>query len=340
MRYPFEVSPQELKDDLDAFVTTVFGTLESEFLVLPRGVGFIDYRTFEDGYETLKRATSRFRVISPERVFSAVINMPVSFIVLRAILGLTPSEWAYLTTQRSSTSVSQSAARGLDRAIRVDPRKPIRSKAKLSLAQAMVNTACSLLSESPACGPNHIHRLDKVDTKDGPKAIQTVAALGVPYAMLLYERFLGRPFAGHRDSVSDLIGDSLESAIEDVLSKAGISYRKTKRAEHVDGFDQAPDFIVPSEFNPRVVIEAKICEDDGTARDKVTRIQHLAELSIKSRSRETPRFEVIACVGGRGFGERREDMRKLLLATGGKVFTRRTLDRMVNCTALSRFTSR
>jgi hypothetical protein len=41
---------------------------------------------------------------------------------------------------------------------------------------------------------------------------------GVPYAMLLYERFLGRPFAGHRDSVSEIVGDSLESAIEDVLA--------------------------------------------------------------------------------------------------------------------------
>ena len=82
---------------------------------------------------------------------------------------------------------------------------------------------------------------------------------------------MGRPFAGHRDSVSELVGDSLESAIEDVLVKAGVSYRKTKRAERIVSFDQAPDFIVPSEFNPQVVIEAKLTEDDGTARDKMTR---------------------------------------------------------------------
>ncbi len=49
--------------------------------------------------------------------------------------------------------------------------------------------------------------------------------------MMLYERFLGRPFAGHRDSVCEIIGDSLESAIEDVLTKAGISFRKTKLTE-------------------------------------------------------------------------------------------------------------
>lgn len=158
------------------------------------------------------------------------------------------------------------------------------------------------------------------------------------YAMLLYERFLGRPFAGHRDSVSELVGDSLEAAIEDVLVKAGVSYRKTKRAERIPGFDQAPDFIIPSEFNPQIVIEAKLTEDDGTARDKVTRIQHLAELSLSGQP-ASPKFEVVACIGGRGFGVRREDMKKLLLATHGKVFTLRTLDKLVESTRLKEFRS-
>lgn len=51
--------------------------------------------------------------------------------------------------------------------------------------------------------------------------------------MLLYERFLGRPFAGHRDSVSELVGDVVETAVEGLLSRTGISNRKTKRAERV-----------------------------------------------------------------------------------------------------------
>ncbi len=168
----------------------------------------------------------------------------------------------------------------------------------------------------------------------------TLAQIGVPYAMLLYERFLGRPFAGHRDSVSELIGDSLENAIEEVLTRAGISFRKTKRAEKLEGFDQAPDFIIPSEFNPQVIIEAKITEDDGTARDKVLRIQHLAQLSHDEAKKGRPGFEVIACIGGRGYGVRREDMKKMLLATNGKVFTLRTLDRLVECTSLKAFKSK
>jgi hypothetical protein len=156
--------------------------------------------------------------------------------------------------------------------------------------------------------------------------------------MVLYERFLGRPFAGHRDSVSELVGDILETAIETVLHSGGISYRKTKRAERVNGFDQAPDFIVPNEFNPQVVIEAKITEDDGTARDKVTRVQHLGNLSMEGRSAaDVPRFEVIACIAGRGFKVRREDMKKLLLSTRGKVFTLQNLDRLIECSRLAEF---
>ncbi len=140
--------------------------------------------------------------------------------------------------------------------------------------------------------------------------------------------------------MSEIVGDILESAIEDVLVKAGISYRKTKRAERLPEFDQAPDFIVPSEFNKQIIIEAKITEDDGTARDKATRIQHLGELSLAGQPPDKPKFEVIACIGGRGFGVRKEDMKKILLATRGKVFTMKTLSHLVECSRLKEFKTR
>ena len=63
----------------------------------------------------------------------------------------------------------------------------------------MVTTACDLLVEGAPQTPEFLHRLDKADTKQGFISLQPLAALGVPYAMVLYERFLGRPFAGHRE---------------------------------------------------------------------------------------------------------------------------------------------
>jgi hypothetical protein len=150
---------------------------------------------------------------------------------------------------------------------------------------------------------------------------------------------MGRPFASYRDAVSELVGDVMENAVESHLARAHVTYRKTKRAEKIPGFDQAPDFIIPDELAPAVVIEAKITNDDGTARDKVTRIIHLAEVARERASRSLPGFEVVACIDGRGFGIRREDMRRLLAHTGGKVFTLRTLDQLISHTAMSRYAS-
>jgi hypothetical protein len=337
--FPFQSDFDAVQARLDEFVSAVFSSLESEFLILPKGEGFVDYSVFETGYEALKRATTGFTKLTPEIVLAVVQSTPIALIVLRAMLGFTPPEWAYMATQRTGVQVSQGAVRSIDRKIRIAPTKPL-SKGELSQlrTEALVKCACLLLNEGPPAVPqDRIHRLDKADTRGGLADLQAAAKLGIPYPMLLYERFLGRPFAGHKDSVSELVGDSLEVRIEEALGNAGISFRKTKRAEKIAGFDQAPDFIVPDEFAPKVVLEAKIAEDDGTARDKITRVQHLASLSEKGQPPGTYKYEVIACIGGRGFGIRREDMKKLLLATRGKVFTLKTLDRLVEYTKLMEF---
>ena len=329
-KYPFEVPFEGVMRDTEPYVDAIFSCLESEFTAMPRGPGFIEYSVFEQGYEALKAASPGFTRLDPSSVLQAALTEPVSVVVLRTMLGFTPPEWAYVATRRTGVNVSQGFARSLDRKVRASHGTPLKSSDRL---KALVETACDLLSEgAPRAEDGKLHRLDKADTRHGLESVQSIAAMGVPYAMLLYERFLGRPFAGHRDSVSELIGNTLELAVEGMLDRAGISHRKTKRAERVAGFDQAPDFIVPDELSPQIVIEAKITEDDGTARDKVTRVQHLAELSAMAGEPDRPKFEVIACIGGRGFGVRRQDMKKLLIATRGKVFTLKTLDLMVDNT--------
>jgi len=339
MKYPFEVSFKEIEASPDQYVDAVFSCLESEFLVLPKGDGFIDYPLFEQAYEKLKQATGGLKNLRDDIVFEAVRKTPLVLIVLRSMLGFTPPEWAYIATQKSGVEVTQGFARSLDRSVRMSPLSSLKlSPSTMQRLKALISTACSVLnSPTPKTSADKIHRLDKADTREGIQTIQSLAAIGAPYAMLLYERYLGRPFAGHRDSVSELVGDILESAIEDILVGAGISYRKTKRAEKISGFDQAPDFIVPDEFNPKVIIEAKITEDDGTARDKVTRVQHLGSLSMAGKTKNIPKYEVVACIAGRGFGVRREDMKKLLLATRGKVFTLKTLNALIGNTRLKDF---
>lgn len=90
-------------------------------------------------------------------------------------------------------------------------------------------------------------------------------------------------------------------------------------------------------LNPQLVIEAKVTEDDGTARDKVTRVQHLGALSMEGQPDGQPKFEVVAAIAGCGFKIRREDMKKLLIATRGKVFTLQNMDRLIECTRAAEF---
>lgn len=335
----FEADYSDPSLSFDELVDEVFGELQSNFLEMPRGEGFTDYATFEKGYQTLKKATNNFTNVTTASVESAVAEAPIAFIVLRSILGFTPPEWAYLTTERTDVPVGQGTARTMDRNIRLKPLTPRALVNTLTdqRLRAMIRAGVETLMAGAV--PEDLavlHRLDKVDTKEGIKSLQPIADLGVPYAVLLYERFLGRPFASHRDAVSERVGEIVEGAIKDELTKAKVSFRETKRAERINGFDQAPDFIVPDEFNPVALIEAKLTEDDGTARDKVARVQRLRTL----RDESGKDYDVIACIAGRGFKVRREDMRRLLQATDGKVFTLTTMPLLIEHTRIREYKTR
>jgi hypothetical protein len=116
--YPFEVGYKELLAHLDEFVTVVVDSLESDFLVLPKGKGFVEYPVFRDGYEALKQGTSGFTKVNVKTLLAVVERTPLALIVLRSMLGFTPPEWAYLSSVRTGVDVSQGAVRSLDRGIR------------------------------------------------------------------------------------------------------------------------------------------------------------------------------------------------------------------------------
>jgi hypothetical protein len=58
LKQPFEVPFSEVMAHPESYVTAVFSSLVSEFLIMPKGEGFVDYVTFEAGYEKLKQATA------------------------------------------------------------------------------------------------------------------------------------------------------------------------------------------------------------------------------------------------------------------------------------------
>lgn len=182
MPFPFEISFEELRADLDTCVDEVFDSLRSEFLTMPKGDGFVEYPVFEQGYETLKRVTEGFRRLIPDELTDSVYKVPITFVVLRAMLGFTPPEWAYVTSQRTGVQVPQGAARTLDRTVRLKPPIPLRTSGGVTAQRirAMAETACQLMSEGATEAPGVLHRLDKADTKHGLTSLQPIADMGLP----------------------------------------------------------------------------------------------------------------------------------------------------------------
>lgn len=339
MTKPFELDFPTLESRLDEMVGETFSDLTSQFLLLPRGAAFLDYEGFRDGYEALRIETDGFRQFDVPHLWRALLRNARAFLAVRTIMGVTPPEWRDMAAELSPIDFTMNWARTTDRAIKEAPnffttgtgRTALNTDRTTRLLEAAVQ---AIVAGAPETPDGLIHRLDKIDTGEGLTSIQYVAQNSVPYSVLLYERYLGRPYASHRDSISELVGDVMESAIEAQLDAARIPFRKAKRAERVPGFEQAPDFFAPDEIAPSVIIEAKITGDDGTARDKVSRILRLASMRDERIRAGKPSFEVVACIDGRGFGVRVEDMRQMLLATHGKVFTAATLDDLVQHTTL------
>jgi hypothetical protein len=343
---PFELSQEELEARIEEMVSATFDDLSSEFLLMPSGTAFVRYPEFQAAYEALKRSTGGFQNLSPEAVKSALQENSLVLGVLRSVLGMTAPEWAELARTELDSDVTQGAARGIDKGCKtIDYYQKLiaRNSAVKTIERidALIRVAIQYIEKgAPPEQDGVIHRLAKFDTTFGLESLEHAARENAPYAVLLYERYLGRPFATHRDAVSELVGEVMENAVEQRLHEAGVSYRKTGRAARIPGFGQAPDFCIPDEINPVVIIEAKITSDDGTARDKVTRMKELETQRNKHVREGKPHYEVVACIDGRGFRQRRADMHDLLLRLNGKVFTAATLDHLISNTRISEFVSR
>jgi hypothetical protein len=129
-----------------------------------------------------------------------------------------------------------------------------------------------------------------------------------------------------QDAYSEVKGDAiLEQPLEALLIDEGIPHWRTPRGvsgaiqtARRFGIDPGPDFLIPDE-NPQVIVESKVAEDGGTARDKAARIQRLADVG------STRGLVVCAVVDGKGWSERPGALANVVIATNGRTFSLSTL---------------
>ena len=156
------------------------------------------------------------------------------------------------------------------------------------------------------------------------------AAGGVPYSALLYQRYVGGVWRQIQDAYSEVKGDKLlEQPIADLLDANGISYYRSDAGAtgatvtvQEFGISPGPDFLLPKE-SPTVLIESKVAEDGGTARDKAARIKNAAE-AAKARG-----LLPCAVIDGKGWSERPQALFDIVTATDGRTYSLSTLEHLL-----------
>ena len=202
--HPFEVGIDYLASHIDEMVDVTFADSQSQFLVMPRGQNFIEFGSFQDAYEALKQETDAFAGLNDETVRKALERNALVFVIVRTILGVSPPEWAELAKAERDVDVPQNVARQSDARCRIEAKYFAREFAALSRRriEALVSVAVEHVAKgAPSAAVGTVHRLNKFDTAEGLISLRHAASHHVPYAALLYERYLGRPFASHRDAV-------------------------------------------------------------------------------------------------------------------------------------------
>jgi hypothetical protein len=187
----------------------------------------------------------------------------------------------------------------------------------------------SLFGEPPA---GLLSKQAKPDTLQGWESVQQFAFNGVPFAIFLHQRHYGGAFRQVLDATSTQRGNLIEEAVESLFHENRIPFLRTgshNQAEIISRFEvrvtPAPDFVVFDDSGSlKAMLECKVTNNGGTARDKSLRFRTLRDESIRLGG-----VPLIAVLGGLGWARVNDALGPVVRDTEGRVFTLSTLQSML-----------
>ena len=308
-------------------------TTQPSFHLIPRGDAMTSEAEFDAAYAVLAEATAGFTRVNLETLRTALLRDGAALAALRMVIGFTNSELAAATRLVTPAKpVSVAAMKKLER------KAPPGSAAAVAKRTEMIETLCltvldvmsgAILTVPPASAAAFHSKLDKRDTREGWASVARDSG-GVPYAALLYQRYVGGVWRQVQDAYSEVKGDALlEVPLSLLLDREEVPYYRAPRGgagasqtARQFGITPGPDFLLPN-INPTVIIESKIGEDGGTVRDKAARIKDLASAGSQRG------LVVCAVIDGKGWGERLNALVDVVVATGGRTYTLSTLEALI-----------
>lgn len=283
----------------------------------------------EGPYGAAEAATNGFTTVDVRTLRGTISTQPATLRAFRLIVGYTTQEFAAasqvpaaemglapLTNSRVKTLEGGGIPRG--------------SEADLA-AQVVHELMTGRLFPAPPA--DWRRKQDKPDTAGGWATVADWAANGVPYPVFLHQRLYGGAFRQLLDATSSIRGGILEAAVEDLLTANGVPYVRTGQTNQEEIATRfgltvrpAPDFVMYDAATDtiRAMLEAKLVNDGGTARDKAARYR-----ALRTEGSRLGGVPVFAALAGLGWTRANDAMGPVVAACDGRVFSLQTLDQML-----------
>lgn len=304
--------------------------LAADFAYVPH-VPFYDEPHFEHVYSATCDATEGFTKVAVSDIAALLQQNPQTLLVFRTITGLLKNELAPATAV-----VAEALADGSQKvsASTIDGAEKRGARITAEQARVLAHTIDKLvrreLYTDAALGWHS--KQEKFDTRDGWDGVRTLSNGGVPYSSYLHQRHFGGPFNQVTNATTSNRGDLLEDAVQQLFDDNGIPYIRTGAHNQGDiatrfgvTVTPAPDFVVfDASDTLRGMLECKVANDGGTARDKANRFQ-----SLQGEGKRLGGVPVIGVLGGTGWARVNDTLGSVLQHTDGRVFTVETLDEML-----------
>jgi hypothetical protein len=283
----------------------------------------------EEAYAHAYELTQGFTATDLEYLTAAIAAQPKSLRIFRLLLGLTPQEFAVATQIVAQRHGVQSL--GVGRIKSLEAGSACKQDIAFCCALVIDEGIRGELFGAPPAGTVQ-PKIQKPDTLQGWLTVQRYAVEGVPFPVFLHQRHYGGAFRQILDATSNKRGDLLENAVDDLFIENEIRFIRTgshNQEEIVRRFGltvrPAPDFVVFDRSDTlRALLECKVANDGGTARDKAARYANLRAES--NRLGGIPLFAVLA---GLGWRRTSDALGPVVRDTDGRVFTVPTLDDML-----------
>lgn len=293
---------------------------------------FYDFPHFHEAYRAAAEATELFTQITEETISRAIREQPRSLLVFRTITGLLSKEFASATKLVAEPLGQSPLSAGRIDGMERNGTQPNAQHARIA-ALTILGVMDGTLFGAP---PGDLRtKQDKYDTRRGWATVQRLAEDGVPYEAFLHQRHYGCAFRQLLDATSTQRGNLLEDAVEELFTEHGIPHIRTgahNQAEIAKRFEihvtPAPDFVVFDQSDTlRAILECKLVNDGGTARDKALRFERL-----RAEAARLGGIPLLAVLAGLGWSRVNDTLGPVVRDTEGRVFTLSNLPDMLDVT--------